>query len=486
MSINNVSDLLKYTTSTNSTIDFSNSTYDGIRQQLYTRMANDEYLASLAPASTIGILLDQIAMIGDFSQYSIESAMQELYYSTAKLTSSIYLKARDQGVHIQRNIPASVKVDLFRESTSTRYSIPALSQFSMNGVKLFNRTTLLFNAGVAQINDVVLYQGEVKTQSFVSNGDNFQSYVIGDKAYEISDQDVYCYVNGIEWKRDLNGLFTFQASDMKFFENTTADGFVQIKFGDNRYGKSPLAGETITFTYVNTSGSDAQSAADNQSVSLQGGDIQGTTTTGLIGGDMARSAYFYQQMGASLSATNNRAVTRDDLKAIICTYEGVVDCVIRGQAEIAPKRKEWLNVIVLTLLTTDLWDNSKFDGLVNWLQTYYTIPNLQFVRVDPVSYLVDIDVTLLCLPSANLQTVASSVEDSIRQLFAPKVGTLGKSIYMSDIENAILTAGNVYLDAYRLNYPKVDFIVKQTEFLKLGNLKITTEYTSRSADSLIG
>ena len=486
MAIDNINELLKYTTSTKSTIDFSNPTYDGLKNQLQALITSNNNLIDISTASTIGILIDNISMIGDFNNYTVESAIQENFYSTAKLASSVYLKAMDQGVHIQRNIPCHTTASLYRDNTSMRVLIPAFTQFKADNYSLFNREPILFNAGVSQLDNIVLYEGEVKYQTYISNGESFQKYNIGDTPYAISDQDIYCWVNGRQWQRDLNGLFTYNMFDEKFFENTTPAGYSLVTFGDNIYGKAPALGETIQFLYVNTQGSEAQAAtADIQVKVPEYSSIKGTITNSLIGGDMRKSAYFYQQMGASLSATNSRTVTRDDFPAIISTYEGVRDVKVRGQAEIAPQRKEWMNVLALTLLTDTLWTNADFDNLVNWLKKNYSIQNMQFVRVDPVGYYVDIDVTLYCQPSANLQNVYLEVENSIKNLFTPKIGTIGKSIYRSDIENAILTAGNINIDAYTLNTPAVDFIVKDTEYLRLGDLTINTEYTQRSSDSLI-
>lgn len=470
--------LLKYDAANSSLgIDFSNYTYDGLRAQLYNKMSENEALLDLIPASTISILVDLIAAIGDFDQYSCESALQENFFDTAKLSSSIYTLARNAAIRLQRNIPCNVQVTLFRSISDTTVNLPRWTQFKINNESYFNREPILMQQGTNQVENITLYQGEIKYQEFISTGEKFQSYEVGDEAFVIADEDIRCWVNEEEWTRDLRGLFVYTLGDKKWYENTLPNGLVQAKFGNDVYGKIPDVGSIIKFGYVNTKGSAAQAPAIDLEVKIVGNNlIKGVCTSAIQGGDMYRDAYYYSKMGPSLSAVNERAVTREDYRAYITKYPGVKDGLIRGQAELAPNRKEWMNVLAVTCITDRLWDEGDFQGLVNWLREDYSMYSMQFVRIDPIAYDVFIDVDLLCLPTTDLDNMITVVEEAIRELFNPKVGTLGKAIYRSDIENVILKAGGYNLDKIKLNSPQVDYIVKNTEFLRIGGLEVRAQF----------
>lgn len=477
-----VDSLLKYNSANSALgIDTADPTYEGYRTQLQAKLSENDNTADLITASTIQTLVDLISAIGDFNGFSVESALQENFFDTAKLSSSIFRLCRNLAIRLQRNIPSQMTCSVYREISTSIAQLPAWSKFTCNGVSYFNRDPIILGLGVTQVDNIMLYQGEPKYEEFISNGSSFQKYEVGlnDRGL-LSEDDIKVWVSGVEWERDLRGLYTYDIDSTKFYENTLPSGSVQVKFGDNVYGLSPDLNTTIRIGYVVTKGPDAQAPTTDMEVQVvDSTELKATATSSTYGGEKAKDAYYYQQMGPSLSAVNERAVTRDDYRAYITKYPGVLDGLARGQAEIAPYRKEWMNVLAITAIVDSVWGDTEFKGLTDYL-TGLGIAYMQYVRIDPVTSNVNVEGTIYCLPNTNLDNMRIQVENAVQELFRPKVGTLGRGIMVSDIENLILSVGGNSIDYIDLLSPSINYYVDKTEYLRLGNLSINCVFSPRN------
>ena len=114
----------------------------------------------LQTSGTGQTLVEMAAAVGTFNQFGIESAVRELYLTTARRASSIYAITRMLGVRISRKTPAGVDVTLSRNSTLSSELISKFTQFTVNGVKFFNRVPLMFAAGSSTASER-LYFGTV-------------------------------------------------------------------------------------------------------------------------------------------------------------------------------------------------------------------------------------------------------------------------------------------------------------------------------------
>ena len=135
-----------------------------ITEQLQQQLSSRDSWKDTITAATGQMIIDFLANIGAFNQLGIERAVFETMLKTAVLDSSVIVGVRDLGVHVLRKIPAAVTVTLNNVTPLVPISIPAYTQFSINGNNFFNRSAITFNSGVSQLTGIILNEGTVITQ----------------------------------------------------------------------------------------------------------------------------------------------------------------------------------------------------------------------------------------------------------------------------------------------------------------------------------
>ena len=168
--------------------------FDDIRAALVSTLAKRESLAGYLEADTIVFLIDAIAAIGVYTQYSIDAAWAEGNLHTALGNASIRAIIRTLGVRQRRKIPAQMTA-LFTHSGVANendplnpQTIPAYSTFVVGGNNFFNREPIRF----------------IKRRDFVFHADNTHPWGIWGSGKTASDTI---------WVSDYNAnkLFAYNA-----------------------------------------------------------------------------------------------------------------------------------------------------------------------------------------------------------------------------------------------------------------------------------
>ena len=212
------------------------------------------------PGATGQTLMEFIAATGMYNQWSIEKALKEAFLSTARRDSSIYSIVRMLGIRITRKIPGVHTATLTRQSVSgipitSALAIPAYTQFYVDSIPYFNRTTLVFNSGVDQLNGVFLHQGMVYQKEYYSDASPFQQFVIPSLfPMSISDADIQIAINGVTWRTVYEGMWNFGPNDNVVYDSTLGTGDVILQFGNGYCGAIPPANSRIVVTFAETLG----------------------------------------------------------------------------------------------------------------------------------------------------------------------------------------------------------------------------------------
>jgi hypothetical protein len=461
--------------------------YEFILEQLTQELEQTKTWKDRITSSTGQTIISLISAVGAFSQFAIERALQEAFPDTAKQTSSIYAIARMLGVRIRRKYPASVSVALNNASTSVFTQIPKFSQFTIAGNKFFNRDPITFNIGVSQIVGVKLYQGEIKNSTFVSNGEAYQLYDVGDEDYSISEEDLAVTVGIDEYRKIEVGLYQAEKLEKVFYENTAPSGNVEIQFGNDIYGKIPPISQNIFVRWASTLGNAGNNSNLNLSVTTEGlSNITGITTSTIVGGSDEKDAEFYRLMSPSIYGAKNRAVARKDYEAIAMEYPGVFDAKFRGQEEIAPNDLRYMRVAEVSLLTKEVWTNDQWNDFKNFIKSK-GIVNLNLVRRDPTQLVMDITATINCIPNANLAEIKRQLETEIKNIIKPRRYAIGYSYYLSDIHDILEGTDELrnVIQFVNLTTPSTDFIATNLEYVSVGTINLTMQYTTRESSGLI-
>ncbi len=402
--------------------------------------------------STGQTLVEFVAAIGAYDQYSIESAFQECFPESAKNSESIYAAAEFLGVRTNRRIGAQVTVSL---SAPVALTIPAYSQFNGAGTFWYNRTPINVTSTPTTF---TLYQGKIVQITTPGLGTDFQSYVTEEKDFVVHDQDVTVTINSVNQYVTTDGLWT-RKGQTGVQNKTLPDGRMLLLFGNSLYGSRPAATDSISILYVVTLGEDGNNVSViGRPVSAEAySTVVGTFTTAADSGSNQSPFLVYKNITPALFGSFNSSVTAAQYKRLPLQYPGVIDAVTFSQREINPRALAWMNVVKVCLLTTTPWSGPAWSAF----ETFYlrnTMYSTRIYREDPVATDINVTATVYCANFANLSEVQAKANAALDALFEPRQGILGLDIYLSDIYNAILDS-DANIKYVQLTSPASDVVL---------------------------
>lgn len=418
--------------------------FDQLRLELQTLLDSYPSWRDRLVSSTGQMLLDFVAGVGAYDQFSIERALQETFLDTAVTDSAVYTIARQLGVRIKRKVSAQTQADLLNPTPGLAYTLPAWSVFRIKERTFFNPTPIVIAAAEASAR-VTLYEGTEGSDNFTASGAAFQVYTAGPSDFSAADQFVRLFVDNVEWAKTTQGLWRAGLNAQVFYESTTQDGQIEIKFGNGWYGKIPGANSNIQVRYYKTVGSDANDFTTGLEVKCSTDvNLKGATVSSIYAGEEVDSLDDYRYLVPRLYASGNRAVTRDDWKAIILTYPGVVDTAVVGEHELAPGNVAFQNVVGISLIVapTVTRDTAWMNAFFKWLEDYQ-IYRCKLLDVPAVQQNINVSLNLIINKRYSSAEAQNAVTNCIRSFFKPKIGTIGKNFYLSDLYDAIMALSEV-------------------------------------------
>lgn len=404
---------------------------DDLVLQLGTSLESKDAWKDRVISSTGQTLIDFTAAVGAYSQYSIESAYQEVWPESAKNANSQYAAANYAGLRYNRKQPAKVTVQI---GVAVPVTIPAFSQWVINGSYWFNRTALSLTTTPGLF---LLYQGKVVETTVTGLGTAHQAYVTAEKEFTVSNSDVIVEINGGAIQTRFRGLWTMpdQPGCQHF---TLPNGACVILFGDDNFGSKPGVNDAVRIRYAVTYGADGNNLGvfDQACTLVSDPLIKGKAVTAATSGANQTDPFQYKNITPAVFGTHDAAVTPAQYKAMPMQYPGVLDAQVYAQREINPRALTWMNNMKVVLLTSSPFSAQDWTDFVDFMQTR-TMFKCQFIRQDPVAIPINVDVDVYCSNFSNLTEIRTKVIANITALFAPRRGILGFDTYRSDIERVI-------------------------------------------------
>ena len=413
--------------------------YVGIFNQLQTDLIAGGYWTDLSATATGTAIQRWIASIGAEAQGSIGRALQEAYLDTARSPSGVFRAVRLQGVHLIRTQPGTVEVTITRtDSLATQLVIPIMQQFTIGGQNFYNPNPITLSVTGTSVT-ATLNRGTIASQSYTSSGNAYQRYIIGNyNAWNISDTPFYAVdINGIMWSGIRTGLWLNSSKDLVLFDSTLPDGTVECKFGDGTYGAIPPAG-IITFYYatLDTAAATLTSPAVGTVGSSQYYPVSVTTTSIASANVNPPPPDFYKAIGPGGPAIKYAVSNRSDYRAAALQYQGVIDALFQGQAELNPSDLRYMNIIGVTLLTSSPWSQDQWLAFKKYFETI-GIATTTLIRIDPTPVPVTINIIINIKSNASISGVTSLANQVISSYFTPSNQSLGWSLEPSDLMLAL-------------------------------------------------
>lgn len=420
---------------------------------LQRRLEEKQTWTDLLPTSMGTTILDAFAGSHVSNQLYTEISFRESFLPTAVRDSSIYAGTRMLGVQIARKTPAGCVAELTNTSEVTKF-VPPYSQFDLGGRKFFNRAQYVIPP-TSSIRNANLFSGEVFTKSFDLEQFSdlaLKEFFLEEPGFVVSAADIVVYTESKisgkveQWELTDKAIFEHTPSESVYYESTTRDGDVSLKFGDGRFGRLLDRSSYLRVRAVRTDGAAGSNGLPGTRIKLVGDtSVVGETLSAISGGADQKGSLYYKLFAPNMARTKRRAISGTDIRAALMDYPGVADCSIMGQRDIAPNDVRWMNTVRICVLpeNEDTFGganpnpkSAQWNQLVEWLKP--KLHDAYDVQTwNPTKMFVPVRVKLAILPGVDAAEIRIVAIDKILKLFQKKPGILGRRLSKSDIDGEL-------------------------------------------------
>ena len=302
------------------------------KSALKTYLSNQDRFADYDfEGSNMNVLLDLLAYNTFYNNYYYNMAISEMFLDSAQERNSLVSHAKELNYlpRSRRSSKAVVTFNITATQSGNFFVIP--KDTKVNGKCgnttysfLTDKAHTAVSTAAAITNDAgVVTQPRTYT---VASVDVFQGRLLTE-TLDISDttlsnkmidtRSLYVEVNGEEYvyKTDIFGI---TATAKVFYLQPEEDEKYSLQFGQDKFGKQPTAGDTITAKYRICSGPDADGVTSMSSNGLAGsGGVSITVTQPSAGGFLTESVDSIRTFAPKALQVQERAVTKRDYEILL-------------------------------------------------------------------------------------------------------------------------------------------------------------------------
>lgn len=439
--------------------DYSSRDYTTIRSALLDRASRVMPEWTDRDPSDFGMLMvDLWAYMGDVLHYYVDRSASESYLPTATQRESVLALANMLDYRPRSRQAAAGSVTLSNTSSSS-VVIPAKTAFTAvydgKTYQLYTPNGATLTAGGSA--SVEVYEGVyVEEESLGSStGSTGQRFTLRNEGVDVSTVSVVVYEDGVNPRsyRRVDRLTSVTSQARAFEPRVTADGYVDVIFGNGVYGVVPPSGSTITANYLYCSGFNGNLPANSVigfTESTPAGVVI-TSSTALSGGVDDESVDSLKTTVPSVVSAQDRAVTEADYRNLtlqVDTVSKATSTYNSGTSTVTVYPHPDLGGTFITSTDTSY---SVSATLQTAIEDYLQPRTMVGVTVDCATSVawthVYLEVTLHLNPTAVAPWVKDDVEEAIKSLYS-----------FSNVEfGTILALGSVYRTV--LSVPGVDYAV---------------------------
>ena len=404
--------------------------------------------------SALAQLIDVLAYNTYYTAFNTNMVVNEMFLDSATLRDNVVALAKQLGYRPKSATASRAVVSATLRYTSPNAPATALLRRGKAFTALFDNTVYQYcvlddvrvpvNNSIAVLENVEIFSGNIVTdyhtvntslrnQRFLLNNLNIDTTSIRVKVFQSAQStafELYDYAENI-----LN----VDPGSKVFFLTEIEDENYEIKFGDGVFGRKLENGEYVEISYLTTSGPDTNGAKvfsfngvlEDPNVTSQTLNALSVTLTNLTtveasaGGENSESLDRIKFNAAKNYATQDRAVTAEDYKAIVRNlYPSVADITAFGGEEDSPPEYGVVKIVVKPKYATALTSYTKKD-LETKLKKY-SVASVTPKIVDPS--ILYVEMTSNIYYDTNLTTYKS---DKIKSLV---IKNIEDYIELSDTE----------------------------------------------------
>jgi len=328
--------------------NFSNLDFDEVKTTLQDYLkANSNFTDYDFEGSNLSSILDVLAYNTYITSYNANMITNEVFIDTATLRENIVSLARNVG-YVPRPRQSSRATVSFFVNTSGINPAPATLTLKKGPVAaaqapfggqsfvfsiLTDITVPVYN-GIAEFNDVEVFEGTLLTQTFTySSRIPNQKFILPNIGVDTDLVTVSVRPNEAsttETKYSVqNSLFDVKSDSKVYYLQEIEDERYQIFFGDGIFGKALEDGNFITINYITSAGEAANGLSsfnfagritytrNAQTYTISSGISLMTTGLTASGGEEIESVESVRKFAPRIYSSQNRAVTSNDYESLI-------------------------------------------------------------------------------------------------------------------------------------------------------------------------
>ena len=328
--------------------NFSNLDFDEVKTTLKDYLkSNSEFTDYDFEGSNLSTILDVLAYNTYITSYNANMITNEVFIDTATLRENVISLARNIGYVPRPRQAARATVTFFvntegitpSPASLTLKKGPVAASSSPFGGQSFvfsilsDITVPVFN-GIAEFNDVEVFEGTLLTQTFTySSRVPNQKFIIPNIGVDTDLMTVSVRPNEASTTEtkysSQNSLFDVKSESKVYYLQEIEDERYQIFFGDGIFGKALEDGNFITIDYITSSGDSAnglssfnfsgriQYTRNSQDYTISSGISLMTTGLTASGGESIESVESVRKFAPRIYSSQNRAVTSNDYESLI-------------------------------------------------------------------------------------------------------------------------------------------------------------------------
>lgn len=373
--------------------------------------------------SNINVLLDLLSYNTFKNSFYLNMVLSEAFLDSAQLRNSVLSHAKELNYlpNSVRSAKATVQVSFEVENENLGpYTIQKGSPFTALVKNEAYTFTLPETITVSSSNTTFTFQSDIyegiyvkDTYTFLDNVEN-QRFKISNRNVDTNSITVVVYEDNAEIGdvyTKTTTLLGLDETSKVFFIQPVGNGYFEILFGDNLFGRQPKINSTIVIDYRISAGSIAN-GAKSFSLDFDPTDVGAmssytiSTVSNSAGGADEQSIESIRRLAPRYFAAQQRAVSSDDYVSLVLSeFSQVIDDVsVFGGETIEPKL--YGRVLVgLKPIGEDTAPDSVKAQVQTYLEKYASIPT-RVVIVDPAIFYCDVTSTVQFDRTATSKTPA--------------------------------------------------------------------------------
>ncbi len=446
---------------------------DPAKRTVYTDTTN---------GSVGSILLDCIALVGDYLSNATDFRAAELYRQYARLPESMRRLARTFGYPMRG--PVSAVASSTITFTSAPYAvditIPAIS-VTAAGLTWYYAGGGVLHAGDTTL-DVLLTQGTLQTQTSVGTGEDWQTITLA--STKVAANSVVVSVAGATWSSvAIIGLAAVDGLEYEVGLNEL--GQTVVRFGNSYSGKIPALAETIIIQWIDTEGPTGSVGADafvGTQLSWYDSTLHATVLASITANDASSGADAEETVDAVRDAlipwfrSHNTGVTADAIAAQVLAFSHPIYGAVAKAYAVVGEADTLTNVVRVYVAAAD-----NTGGLVDASDNYKAalLESLNETKIISVEYSIEdcatraINYALTVKPvlGADKAALAIQIEEALEGVYSLANLEPNKTFYLDDVYAALRPLALVSwltVDGGQNEVPSV-----AGEILTLGTVTIT-------------